>query len=109
MPAKQYTGPMSVGEIVVRHLWCCVAHDAPVGTCDNDVIIDVPKDRVVRALWSVTSIPRRDVLSFAKMGPDVKHPYTGLCVLARKYGVRPSDLRQQAKAAARQLTDLLDR
>ena len=100
---------MIVGEVVVRHLWCCVAHDVPVGTCADDAIIDVRKDRVVRALWSLPSLQRRDVLSFAKMGPDVKHPYTGLCVLAQKYELRPSDLRHQAIAAAQRLTDLLDR
>lgn len=97
---------MSVGEVVVRHLWCCVAHDAPAGSCEG-MPVAIDPQRVGPALQSLPAAVRHDVYAFARMGPDPKHPYTGLCDLALRRGMRPKDLRERAISGAQVLTGLL--
>lgn len=100
---------MSAGEFVMRHLWCCIANDAPAGSCTRGRMYRLSRDRVVRVLWSLSASERHDVYIFARMGPDPKHPYTGLCCLARRRGLRPSQLRGRATRAADRLTEALAR
>jgi hypothetical protein len=98
---------MSAGEFVMRHLWCCIANDVPAGSCTSGRRVVVSRGQVVRALWSLSASLRHDVYTYARMGPTPKHPYTGLCILARRRGVTPSQLRHLANLAADRLTAAL--
>ncbi len=94
---------MSAGEFVMRHLWCCLANGMLAGSCGLGTVFPVPYHLVLQALLSLTASERHDAYTFARMGPDPKHPYTGLCCLARRRGLRPSQLRERATTAAHQL------
>lgn len=109
MPQKEYSTGMSVGEVVVRHLRCCVAHDEPVGACDRNPIFDVPRDRVVQALRAMPTTERHAVLTYARVGPSSKSPWTGVCTIARRRGETSSGLRLRMLCAADTLTELLAR
>lgn len=100
---------VSAGEFVMRHLWCCVANGSLAGSCGLGTVFLVPYHLVLQALLSLSAQLRHDVYTFARMGPDAKHPYTGLCCLARRRGLRPSQLRERATLAADRLTEALAR
>lgn len=91
----------------MRHLWCCLANGMLAGSCGTGAVFPVPYHLAVQALLSLPAPARHDVYTYARMGPDPKHPYTGLCCLARKRGLRPVQMRERASKAAHQLARLL--
>lgn len=93
---------MLPGELVMRHLWCCVAHTFPPASCEG-MPMAVDARRVAPALQSMPAQLRHDVYTYARMGPESKRPYTGLCCLAKKRGMRPKELRERAQVGAAML------
>lgn len=91
---------MGAGELIVRHLWCCVSHDWPVGTCAGQELLDVSRRRIAAALQALPAQARHDLYIYARMGPEPKLPYTGIKVLAARRGLRPAQLRRRAQEAA---------
>jgi hypothetical protein len=96
------SGLQRAGEIVLRHLWCCVAHDLPAGGCLHAVGLTASRSDVVAALRALPADQRHAAYAFARVGPLQHHPYTSWRRLARARHSNLSALRKAAIRAAGQ-------
>lgn len=93
------------GDLLLRHLRCCIANDQPPGWCGYlPIETVVPFSDVLAAIRSLPRPLRAAALCYARVGPDMKHPRTSWRTLARRQRSTHGSLlvlRRRATQAAR--------